>query len=141
MLIIGITVTPAFGENPDDHGAGLDIPRVFHHPKDVFLQGYPQNLDLIVDIPADSIKSVILFLRIDNAPGFLEIPMEFKRERFNYRFVPQDTPADSLEYYFIVNLIDSSIHAAPLDDLDQLIPVKRVFIDPQLYYKNRHLFK
>jgi len=127
--------------NPNDHSAGLNIPRVFHHPKDVFLQGYPQDLNVIVDFPADSIESVILFLRVDNAPGFLEIPLDFKRERYNYRFIPKNTPADSIEYYFIVNLIDSSIHAAPLDESDQLTPVKRVFIDPQLYYKNRHLFK
>ncbi len=119
----------------------LRIPRVFHHPKAVFLQGYPQDIDLIVDYPADSIQSVLLFIRFNDSPGYQEIPMVFERERHRYRFIPAETPADSIEYYFLVTVLGKSIHAAPLNENGNLVPVKRILIDPQIYYRNRNLFK
>lgn len=119
----------------------LKIPRVFHHPKNVFLQGYPQYIDLIVDYPADSIQSVLLFIRFNDSPGYREIPMAFERERYRYRFIPAETPADSIEYFFLVTLAGSSLHAAPLDENGNLTPVKRTLIDPKTYYQNRNLFK
>ncbi|NQT97946.1 MAG: hypothetical protein HQ562_09425 [Candidatus Marinimicrobia bacterium] len=94
-----------------------------------------------MDYPADSIQAVLLFIRFNDSPAYREIPMQFDRERYRYRFVPNTTPADSIEYYFLVTLKGASIHAAPLDEAGNLVPVKRILIDPQTYYRNRNLFR
>ncbi len=119
----------------------LKTPRVFHVPKEVLLQGYPYDIDLIVDIPTDSLASVILMFRVNDQKGFREIPMEISRERYRFHYDPRGMPADSLEYYFVVTLTDESIIAAPLDKKGNLTPVKRPLVDPQEYFRQRNLFK
>ncbi|MCK5332046.1 MAG: hypothetical protein KAK01_11595 [Candidatus Marinimicrobia bacterium] len=94
-----------------------------------------------MDYPTDSIQAVLLFIRFDDSSVYNEIPMRFDRERYRYRFIPAETPADSIEYYFLVTLSGSSLHAAPLDENGNLTPVKRTLIDPKTYYQNRNLFK
>lgn len=115
--------------------------RLLHHPKEVLLDGYPYDIDLIVNLPRDSVDFATLFLRVNEDSGFREIPMKFERNRFRYRFNPRELPADSLEYYFVVTLIDGSMLAAPLDENHQLQPVRRELIDPQIYYRTRRIFK
>ncbi len=110
-------------------------------PKEILLQGYPYDIDLIVEFPPDSITNVLLMFRVDDQPIFREIPMQFVRERHRFHWDPRSMPADSLEYYFIVTLIDESIFAAPLDRDGNLTPVKRPLIDPREYFRNRNLFK
>ncbi len=119
----------------------LTIPAVFHHPRDVFLQGYPQDLDLIVSLPDSETISVLIFIRFNDSPGFLELDMKRERERYRYHFDPKQNPADSVEYYFIVTGSDSSVYAAPLDSQGNLMPVKRILADPQEYFRKRNLFK
>jgi len=110
-------------------------PRIFHYPAKVVFNNRPYDIDLFVDFPEDSLKTVSLFLKTNRMRVYREIPLPMQRARYRYRYNPYDLPGDTLTYFFIVELTDYSLFASPLDDHGWIEPVVRPLVDPVAYYK------
>jgi hypothetical protein len=110
-------------------------PRIFHHPAKVVFNNRPYDIDLFLDFPEDSLKTVSLFLKTNRMRVYREIPLTMERARYRYRYNPYDLPGDTLTYFFIVELTDYSLFASPLDKQGFIEPVVRPLVDPVAYYK------
>jgi len=113
----------------------LQSKKIIHHPKEIMFQGRNYNLELIVDIPKDSIESVNLFIRTDIKRPYQEISLKRKRGIYSFRFDPEVFSGSLVQYFFIVQLSDYSLFAIPVDKRSAIQPVKRTLVDAVEYYK------
>ena len=109
--------------------------KVIHHPKEIMFQGRNYNLELIVDIPKDSIESVNLFIRTDTKRPYQEISLKQKRGIYSLRFDPEVFPGSLVQYFFIVQLSNYSLFAIPVDKRGAIQSVERTLVDAVEYYK------
>ncbi len=114
----------------------LETVRIIHHVPEVVFHGRPYDLQCYVDFPEDKITFVHLFFKTDRMSSFVEIPLENKYNMYSYRYFDQLLPADSIEYFFLVET-NSAIFATPLDSAGHIAPVMKPLIDPVEYYKSR----
>ena len=113
----------------------LQSKKIIHHPEEIMFQGRNYNLELIVDIPDDSIESVNLFIRTDTKKPYQEISLKRKRGIYSLRFDPEVFPGLLVQYFFIVQLSDYSLFAIPVDNNGAIQPVERTLVDAVEYYK------
>ena len=113
----------------------LQSKKIIHHPEEIMFQGRNYNLELIVDIPDDSIESVNLFIRTDTKRPYQEISLKQKRGIYSLRFDPEVFPGSLVQYFFIVQLSDYSLFAIPVDNNGAIQPVERTLVDAVEYYK------
>ena len=113
----------------------LQSKKIIHHPEEIMFQGRNYNLELIVDIPDNSIESVNLFIRTDTKKPYQEISLKRKRGIYSLRFDPEVFPGSLVQYFFIVQLSDYSLFAIPVDNNDAIQPVERTLVDAVEYYK------
>ncbi|MBC8216022.1 MAG: hypothetical protein H8E64_05885 [Candidatus Marinimicrobia bacterium] len=112
-------------------------PRLLHHPPEIVFTHRPTDLELFVEIPLDSIESVSLFLKTDAINTAREIPLQFSKERYAYRFDPTVCQCTFIQYFFVVRLSDYSILSVPVNDQKEPEPVERPLINPQEYYQQK----
>ena len=113
----------------------LQSKKIIHHPEEIMFQRRNYNLELIVDIPDDSIESVNLFIRTDTKRPYQEILLKQKRGIYSLRFDPEVFPGSLVQYFFIVQLSDYSLFAIPVDKRGAIHPVERTLVDAVEYYK------
>ncbi len=113
------------------------IPRILHHPPEVIFDNRLTDLELFVDIPQDSIESVSLFLITDAYEKVREIPLQFSRERYTYRFDPTSCACTSLQYFFIVRLIDYSLYSVPSDNDNGPKSIERDLINSAEHFQTQ----
>ena len=113
----------------------LQSKKIIHHPKEIMFQGRNYNLELIVDIPKDSIESVNLFIRTDIKRPYQEISLKRKRGIYSLRFDPEVFPGSLVQYFFIVQLSNYSLFAIPVDNNGAIRPVERMLTNAVEYYK------
>lgn len=139
FILAGVLILAA----PDDIPSELFkqkfsfTPRVFHHPPEVMFENRPQDIDLFVDFPQDSLESVMFYFRTDKMNKYQEVHLDMFRQRYHFRFDPNDIPAEILEYFFIVTLKDFSLFAEPLDKNGFIQPIRRKLRDPIEYYREK----
>ena len=113
----------------------LQSKKIIHHPEEIMFQGRNYNLELIVDIPEDSIESVNLFIRTDTKRPYQEISLKQKRGIYSLRFDPEVFPGSLVQYFFIVQLSNYSLFAIPVDNNGAIRPVERMLTNAVEYYK------
>ena len=121
--------------NEQNFNGYLQSKKIIHHPEKIMFQGRTYNLELIVDVPEDSIESVNLFIRTDTKRPYQEILLKQKRGIYSLRFDPEVFPGSLVQYFFIVQLSDYSLFAIPVDNNGAIRPVERVLINAVEYYK------
>ena len=121
--------------NEQNFNGYLQSKKIIHHPEKIMFQGRNYNLELIVDIPEDSIESVNLFIRTDTKRPYQEISLKQKRGIYSLRFDPEVFPGSLVQYFFIVQLSDYSLFAIPVDKRGAIQSVERTLVDAVEYYK------
>ena len=121
--------------NEQNFNGYLQSKKIIHHPEKIMFQGRNYNLELIVDIPEDSIESVNLFIRTDTKRPYQEISLKQKRGIYSLRFDPEVFPGSLVQYFFIVQLSDYSLFAIPVDKRGAIQSVERALVDAVEYYK------
>ena len=121
--------------NEQNFNGYLQSKKIIHHPEEIMFQGRNYNLELIVDIPDDSLESVKLFIRTDTKRPYQEISLKRKRGIYSLRFDPEVFPGSLVQYFFIVQLSDYSLFATPVDNNGAIRPVERMLINAVEYYK------
>ena len=124
--------TPA--ETPFPETTFLETIRIIHNPPAIMFEGRPYDIESFVDFPRDSVISVHLFLKTDNMSSFWEIPLTRKYDMYSYRYFDKNLPADSIHYFFLVE-VENALFATPLDSVGHIAPVVRELINPVEYYK------
>lgn len=139
IILTGILIQAAPSDNPAElfERTFSFTPRVFHHPPEVLFVNRPQDIDLFVDFPEDSLESIRLYFRTDRMKKYQEVHLDMVRQRYHFRFDPNEIPAKTLEYFFIVTLKDFSLFAAPLDKNGFIQPIQKKLRDPVEYYREK----
>ena len=111
--------------------------RLFHYPKGPMFQGRKHNIDFITDVPTDSITAAILFFKTDSMKNYREFPLAGNNGLFRFQYDPRLFPADAIEYFFMIQARSDDFYAVPLNSKGELIPSRRLFTDPVLYYQQK----
>tara|TARA_B100001250_G_scaffold110693_1_gene93428 strand:- start:95 stop:538 length:444 start_codon:yes stop_codon:yes gene_type:complete len=122
---------------PFQNYVNLKKPRLIHYPENPIFLGQKHNLDFITDIPKDSISSASLFFRTDSLINYQEISLDYKEGLYRFTYSPIIFPGKSIEYYLVLQNINALLYASPLNSKGKLSPMRRVLIDPKIYYKNK----
>jgi len=110
---------------------------IFHLPSDPFFKGRPYYLELVSDIPEDSVTSASLFIATEKSVRYLEFPLENYHGLYRFRYDPLKITGNVLIYFFVLTTTDFGIYAAPLTDEGKLDPVVIKPVDPVEYYNRR----
>ena len=113
----------------------LQSKRIIHQPEEIMFKGRNYSMEIIVDIPEDSIELVNLFIRTDTKRPYQEIFLKQKYGLYSFRFDPEVFPGSMVQYFFTVQLADYSLFAVPVDKKGVVRPVERTLIDAVEYYK------
>ena len=116
----------------------LKKPRLIHYPENPIFLGQKHNIDFITDIPKDSILSASFFFRTDSLINFQEILLDNKKGLYRFTYDPIIFPAKSIEYYLVIQNITDLLYASPLNSKGKLSPMRRLLLDPKIYYKNKN---
>jgi hypothetical protein len=113
---------------------------LFHNPPVAILNDRPFRMDLFVNLVIEDVESVSLFMRVDTAKNYKEIPLEGEYSRYRYIIPKEELQGDALTYYFLVTLKDYSLYAYPMDAEEQpepfvidLVPPTKEFFQKELY--------
>lgn len=138
-LLVSLLFSSLFGASaPLDSTISVShLPKLLHHSPDVLFDNRFFDIELIVDFPLDSIESVSLFLKTDAMEKTREIPLEYSKGRFVYRFNPTTCQCTSLLYFFIVQLTDYSLYSFPVNDNNEPKPIERDLINAVEYYQSQ----
>lgn len=109
--------------------------RLFHHPPLPFYKQRPYNLEVVVDIPRDSLESVSIFLKTDQMSSYQEVPLESYRGRYLFRFDPQEYPGELLNYFLVATTKGFRLYAVPLNKSGRIKPYKIRPLDPIRTYE------
>ena len=97
----------------------------------------PTLLQLFVNIPDDSIKSVSIFYKTNEMSMFQEIELDKLKGAFTYKFDPGKQKGSSLSYFFVVQQLGDAVHAYPLGDTGKIKPYNQPLVDAIEYYEKR----
>ncbi len=137
VLFVSLSFSLLFGAPvlSDSTVSNSHLPKLFHHPPNVLFDNRLFDIELIVDFPLDSIESVSLFFKTDAMDETREIPLEYVKGKFVYRFNPTTCQCTSLQYFFIVQLTDYSLYSFPMDNQKELKPIERDLTNAVEYYE------
>lgn len=111
--------------------------RIIHLPPDPFFKGRPYYLELVSDIPEDSVTSASLFIATEQSVRYLEFLLENYHGLYRFRYDPSKIIGNVLIYFFVLTTTDFGIYATPLTDAGKLDPVVIKPVDPVEYYNRR----
>lgn len=109
--------------------------RLFHHPPLPFFKGRPYNLEVVVDIPGDSLETASIFLKTDQLSSYQEIPLQPHRGHYVFKYDPQEYPGQLLSYFVVATARGFRLYAIPLDKSGKIRPFKIRPLDPVKYYE------
>ncbi len=122
---------------PLQNYVNLKRPRLIHYPENPIFLAQKHNIDFITDIPNDSILSASLFFRTDSLINFQEISLDYKKGLYRFTYDPIIFPGKSIEYYLVLQKTNDVLYASPLNSKGKLSPMKRILINPKIYYENK----
>jgi hypothetical protein len=110
---------------------------LFHSPPEPLFIGRPFELSLVTELSESIIISVLLFFKTDSMKTYREILLNGESGLYKYKVNTKDFPGNSIDYFFAVRTKDGKIYGAPVDENNILMPIKKNFIDPVQYYKQK----
>lgn len=109
--------------------------RLFHHPPLPFFEGRPYNLEVVVDIPKDSLEMISIFLKTDQMSSYQEVPLKPHRGRFLFGYDPQEYPGKLLRYFIVATAKGFRLYAIPLNKSGRIRPFTVRPVDPVKVYE------
>lgn len=101
----------------------------FHHPPRVILNNRPFIIDMFMDLDADKVAKVSLFVKRDN-DIYREIIMPGKYGHYQLTLPVAELQGDTLTYFFMAYMKDEGIYGYPLDALNELKPFAIEMAEP-----------
>lgn len=97
---------------------------VLHVPPSPFFTGRPYFLELVIDVPPESLQTAFIYFRTEKSSQYQELPLQTYKGRFRFKYDPKAYPGDSLTYFFVATTRDFALYATPLDDAGKINPAK-----------------
>ena len=137
VVLFFIIESNAFAIDIPDSTNTKSFPTLLHRPPKAMFDDRPTLLQLFVNIPADSIKSVSIFYKTNEMSMFQEIELDKLKGAFTYKFDPGKQKGSSLSYFFVVQQLGDAVHAYPLGDTGKIKPYNQPLVDAIEYYEKR----
>ena len=118
----------------DDNPGLFKNQRLFHSPPKPLFKGRSHNLNFITDVPDDSVLSATLFFKTDFMAYYQEFVLNGVKGLYQFTYDPKTYPGTYLQYYFVIET-EKKVYGSPLNDQGELIPVKKLLVDPVQYFK------
>ena len=120
----------------DDNPGLFKNQRIFHSPPKPLFKGRSHNLNFITDVPDDSVLSATLFFKTDFMAYYQEFVLNGVKGLYQFTYDPKTYPGTYLQYYFVIET-EKKVYGSPLNDQGELIPVKKLLVDPVQYFKQQ----
>ena len=120
----------------DDNPGLFKNQRLFHSPPKPLFKGRSHNLNFITDVPDDSVLSATLFFKTDFMAYYQEFALNGVKGLYQFTYNPKTYPGTYLQYYFVIET-EKKVYGSPLNDQGELIPVKKLLVDPVQYFKQQ----
>ena len=120
----------------DDNPGLFKNQRLFHSPPKPLFKGRSHNLNFITDVPDDSVLSATLFFKTDFMAYYQEFVLNGVKGLYQFTYDPKTYPRTYLQYYFVIET-EKKVYGSPLNDQGELIPVKKLLVDPVEYFKQQ----
>ena len=120
----------------DDNPGLFKNQRLFHSPPKPLFKGRSHNLNFITDVPDDSVLSATLFFKTDFMAYYQEFVLNGVKGLYQFTYNPKTYPGTYLQYYFVIET-EKKVYGSPLNDQGELIPVKKLLVDPVQYFKQQ----
>ena len=120
----------------DDSPGLFKNQRLFHSPPKPLFKGRSHNLNFITDVPDDSVLSATLFFKTDFMAYYQEFVLNGVKGLYQFTYDPKTYPGTYLQYYFVIET-EKKVYGSPLNDTGELIPVKKLLVDPVQYFKQQ----
>ena len=120
----------------DDNPGLFKNQRLFHSPPKPLFKGRSHNLNFITDVPDDSVLSATLFFKTDFMAYYQEFVLNGVKGLYQFTYDPKTYPGSYLQYYFFIET-EKKVYGSPLNDQGELIPVKKLLVDPVQYFKQQ----
>ena len=120
----------------DDNPGLFKNQRLFHSPPKPLFKGRSHNLNFITDVPDDSVLSATLFFKTDFMAYYQEFVLNGVKGLYQFTYDPKTYPGTYLQYYFVIEN-KKKVYGSPLNDQGELIPVKKLLVDPVQYFKQQ----
>ena len=120
----------------DDNPGLFKNQRLFHSPPKPLFKGRSHNLNFITDVPDDSVLSATLFFKTDFMAYYQEFVLNGVKGLSQFTYDPKTYPGTYLQYYFVIET-EKKVYGSPLNDQGELIPVKKLLVDPVQYFKQQ----
>ena len=120
----------------DDNPGLFKNQRLFHSPPKPLFKGRSHNLNFITDVPDDSVLSATLFFKTDFMAYYQEFVLNGVKGLYQFTYDPKTYPGTYLQYYFVIET-EKKVYGSPLNDQGELIPVKKLLVDPVQYFKQQ----
>lgn len=109
--------------------------KINHRPPMPFFEGRPYYLELFSDLPENRLESITLFFKTDQSMDYREIPLDYYRGRYRFKYDPVIYPGKELTYFFVAIVKGSGSYASPVDENGKLVPMVIEPMDPIKYYE------
>ena len=109
--------------------------KINHRPPRPFFEGRPYYLELFSDLPENTLESITLFFKTDQSMDYREIPLDYYRGRYRFKYDPVIYPGKKLTYFFVAIVKGSGSYATPVDENGKLVPMVIEPMDPIKYYE------
>tara|TARA_B100001013_G_scaffold343757_1_gene272190 strand:+ start:1893 stop:2372 length:480 start_codon:yes stop_codon:yes gene_type:complete len=137
VVLFFIAYSNAFATDIPDSTYKKTLPLLLHRPPKVMFDDRPTLLQLFVNIPDDSIKTVSIFYKTNEMSIFQEIALGKLKGAFTYKFDPGKQKGNSLSYFFVVQQLGAAVHAVPIGDSGKIKPYNQSLVDAIEYYEKR----
>ncbi|MBA64752.1 MAG: hypothetical protein CMG55_03020 [Candidatus Marinimicrobia bacterium] len=111
--------------------------KLFHSPPEPLFIGRPFELSLVVEINESLLSSVLLFFKTNKMETYREITLHGESGLYNYKIDIKKFPGETIDYFFAVKTINGRIYGAPIDNDNNISPIKKIFIDPVQYFEQK----
>jgi len=136
LLIPYILLAQIENQVRDDSPGLFKNQRLFHSPPKPLFKGRSHNLNFITDVPDDSVLSATLFFKTDFMAYYQEFVLNGVKGLYQFTYDPKTYPGTYLQYYFVIET-EKKVYGSPLNDQGELIPVKKLLVDPVQYFKQQ----
>jgi len=137
IVLFFIAYSNTFATDIPDSTYQKTLPLLLHRPPKVMFDDRPTLLQLFVNIPNDSIKTVSIFYKTSEMSIFQEIELSKLKGAFTYKFDPGKQKGNSLSYFFVVQQLGDAVHAVPIGNSGKIKPYNQPLVDAIEYYEKR----
>jgi hypothetical protein len=108
--------------------------RLYHAAPSPLFKDRNHILNLITDIPEDSVLSATLYFKTNFMGYYREFKLKGQFGHYQFLYDHNIYPGTHLQYYFIIKT-EKGIHGTPLNQKGELEPTNKLLIDPIEYFK------